>query len=116
MIRESVWAGSFRFYPDDQDKLLKYIRKVTDEKALKQDVKVVILPHAGYAYSGAVAGKTISYVNVPDTAIIRPLMAFFPTTDYDNVVSKIVPISGGRGRSDLNWRQLDQSRGSAATA
>ncbi len=28
------------------------------------------------------------------------ITTIFPTADYDNVVSKIVPISGGRGRSN----------------
>jgi len=36
----------------------------------KQEVKGVILPHAGYVYSGAVAGATISKVDVKKTAVI----------------------------------------------
>ncbi|MBU1087736.1 MAG: AmmeMemoRadiSam system protein B, partial [Candidatus Omnitrophica bacterium] len=38
--------------------------------AAKQPAMVIMLPHAGYFYSGAVAGKTVSYVNIPDTVIV----------------------------------------------
>jgi MEMO1 family protein len=70
MNRKPMWAGPQNFYPADPDLLKKYFKKVIDKTAAKLDVKAVMLPHAGYFYSGAVAGKTISCVNVPDTVII----------------------------------------------
>lgn len=70
MHRKAMWAGPRKFYSDDPDVLLKYLKKVVDTTGIKTDVKAVMLPHAGYFYSGAVAGKTISCVNVPDTIII----------------------------------------------
>ncbi|MFH1062384.1 MAG: AmmeMemoRadiSam system protein B [Candidatus Omnitrophota bacterium] len=70
MNRKPMWAGPQKFYPEDPDILKKYFKKVIDKTAAKQEVKAVMLPHAGYFYSGAVAGKTISCVKVPDTIIL----------------------------------------------
>ena len=70
MIREAVWAGTRKFYPDDKLSLIKYLEKVIDLDAEKKQAKAVMLPHAGYFYSGAVAGKTVSRIKVPDTVII----------------------------------------------
>ncbi|MBU4305188.1 MAG: AmmeMemoRadiSam system protein B [Candidatus Omnitrophica bacterium] len=71
MIRKSVWAGAGKFYPDNPDTLNKYLGSVVSRAGKeKTDAKAVIMPHAGYVYSGAVAGKTISQVNVYDTVII----------------------------------------------
>ncbi len=70
MIRKSVWAGPRNFYPDNPETLRKTIANLTDSDQKKEDCKAVLMPHAGYFYSGKVAGKTISAVNVPDTIII----------------------------------------------
>ena len=35
-----------------------------------------------------------------DTAAVLNLSNFFPDGDYDNVITKIVPISGGSGISN----------------
>lgn len=70
MIRKAVWAGMGKFYPGDAERLKEYLHSVIPEVKVKQQVKAVVLPHAGYMYSGAVAGKTISTVNVPDCVLI----------------------------------------------
>lgn len=70
MNRKAMWAGPQKFYSDNQDVLLKYMKKVVDKTVTREDVKAVMLPHAGYFYSGSVSGKTISCVNVPDKIII----------------------------------------------
>jgi AmmeMemoRadiSam system protein B/AmmeMemoRadiSam system protein A len=46
------------------------IAEMVDENAVKEDAVGIILPHAGYIYSGEVAGATISKVNIKDTCII----------------------------------------------
>ena len=68
MIREPVVAG--RFYPGSPDRLRKIIGGMVDERADKEDVIGVVMPHAGYEYSGTVAGATISRVRFKDTFII----------------------------------------------
>jgi len=68
MIRAAAVAG--QFYPRDREGLLKTVEKLVDTTLPKQEVRCVIMPHAGYIYSGPVAGKTISHVNVKDTVLI----------------------------------------------
>ncbi len=68
MIREPVVAG--QFYPASAAQLKSMIEKFVDKKAVKQDVIGLVSPHAGYVYSGPVAGATISRVKCKDTFII----------------------------------------------
>ena len=70
MIRKTVWAGPRNFYPDNPETLKKTIAGFIDTDQKKEECKAVLMPHAGYFYSGKVAGKTISAVNIPDTIII----------------------------------------------
>ncbi|MBU4312065.1 MAG: AmmeMemoRadiSam system protein B [Candidatus Omnitrophica bacterium] len=68
MIRKPVVAG--QFYPQTETGMIKMLSKMVEVVPEKQDVKGVIMPHAGYVYSGYVAGATISKVDVKKTAII----------------------------------------------
>ncbi len=70
MIRKTVWAGPRNFYPDNPEFLKKTIQELIDPNQKKEDCLAVLMPHAGYIYSGNVAGKTISAVNIPDTIIV----------------------------------------------
>ncbi len=70
MIRQPVVAN--QFYPGDPAQLEQTVASLTpvvDEKE-KIAATAVIMPHAGYVYSGATAGLTISRVHVPETVII----------------------------------------------
>ena len=62
MIREAAVAGMF--YPDSPSELKEMIAGMVDESAVKEDALGIIMPHAGYIYSGGVAGATISKVKV----------------------------------------------------
>lgn len=68
MYRMPVVSGSF--YPSDKNKLQKMLDSfclhVPDEKK----VISLISPHAGYIYSGHVAGSVFSNVKVPDNVIL----------------------------------------------
>jgi len=68
MIRNPVVAG--QFYPKAPEQLKEMINTFVDEKAAKEDVVGFIAPHAGYMYSGHVAGAVISRVKFKDTFII----------------------------------------------
>ncbi|MBA7468976.1 MAG: AmmeMemoRadiSam system protein B [Dehalococcoidia bacterium] len=68
MIRQPVVAG--QFYPASASQLRAMIEKMVDEEAEKQDVIGLVSPHAGYIYSGSVAGAVISRVKFKDTFII----------------------------------------------
>jgi len=68
MIRNPVVAG--QFYPATPSSLEAQVRGLVDEKAPKQEVIGLVSPHAGYAYSGAVAGAVMSRIRFKDTFII----------------------------------------------
>lgn len=68
MIRLSVVAG--QFYPDNAKELEASIKQMLDEKTEKEDVLGVVVPHAGYQYSGPVVGAVVSRIRLTDTVII----------------------------------------------
>jgi len=68
MIRKPVVAG--QFYPQTEDGINKMLSKMIDPSLEKQEAKGIIMPHAGYVYSGYVAGATISRVAIKKTAVI----------------------------------------------
>ena len=68
MIRNPVVAG--QFYPASSNKLKAMIEMMVDEKASKEEVIGMVSPHAGYLYSGPVAGALFSKIKFKDTFII----------------------------------------------
>lgn len=68
MIRNPVVAG--QFYPASAEALREMIAQMTDVKAEKEEAVGLLVPHAGYIYSGRVAGATISRINFKETFII----------------------------------------------
>jgi len=68
MLRNPVVAG--QFYPGSPDQLRSMIEEMVDEQAVREEVIGLVSPHAGYIYSGPVAGATISRIQFKDTFII----------------------------------------------
>jgi AmmeMemoRadiSam system protein B/AmmeMemoRadiSam system protein A len=68
MTRNPVVAG--QFYPGSAEQLRDMIKTLVDEDADKEDAVGLLVPHAGYVYSGAVAGATFSRIKFGDTFII----------------------------------------------
>ena len=68
MNRNPTVAGYF--YPGSPAELKATLAKYIDKKARKEEAVGLLAPHAGYQYSGAVAGATISRVVFKDTFII----------------------------------------------
>ncbi len=68
-MRDPAVAG--KFYPQDPEELTDTVKKYieTAEKG-KEKVKAIIVPHAGYVFSGKVAGLTYSGIEVPERVII----------------------------------------------
>lgn len=58
------------FYPSKREDLILMLEKFTKQVPKKIPVWGVIVPHAGYIYSGTVAGKVYSLAEIYDTAII----------------------------------------------
>ncbi len=65
-------AVADRFYPGDPEHLRAAMKMFVPEmaEADKQAAMAVVMPHAGYVYSGATAGATIARVRVPETVLI----------------------------------------------
>jgi AmmeMemoRadiSam system protein B len=58
------------FYPSNPKSLQDMIAQLVDSKAEVQKAVCIISPHAGYEYSGAVAGKVFSSVKLPEKFVI----------------------------------------------
>lgn len=58
-----------QFYPEDQKELIGAVKRFltggVEEKAI-----AIVAPHAGYIYSGVVAGAVYSAVTVPETVVL----------------------------------------------
>lgn len=68
MIRTPAVAGSF--YPGAADALERAVRSLTFDSPGKIRARAVVSPHAGYAYSGAVAGALFSSVEIPERVVV----------------------------------------------
>ena len=68
MIREPVVAG--QFYPASSSTLEKEIRQLTSKDVVRENAIGLVSPHAGYIFSGAVAGATLSRIQIKDTFVI----------------------------------------------
>lgn len=74
-IRKSVVSGSF--YPDKKEEILKYINHFNSIKTNNEtfeDVKAIIVPHAGYIYSGFTANLAYQLVSSSKKDIKRVLV------------------------------------------
>ena len=68
MLRKPAVAGSF--YQESPDKLKDQVRKYVKTEIEKTRALGILSPHAGFIYSGTVAGSVYSRVILPDTFII----------------------------------------------
>ncbi|MEM7828172.1 MAG: AmmeMemoRadiSam system protein B [Candidatus Aenigmatarchaeota archaeon] len=68
MIRKPAVAGYF--YPDNENVLKKTISSFVEKNSIKQEVKGIVVPHAGYMYSGKVAASVYSQIIIPDDIIL----------------------------------------------
>ncbi len=68
MVRNPIVAG--QFYPSSPLGLRRMVESMVDEGAERAEVVGLVSPHAGYVYSGAVAGAVISRVKFRDTFVL----------------------------------------------
>jgi len=68
MVRKPVVQG--QFYSGTKESLLKEVSALVDRSSPKEDAIGAISPHAGYVYSGAVAGRTLSAMNPMSSYVI----------------------------------------------
>lgn len=69
-MRKPVVAG--RFYPATEKELLHLVEKYIKGRQSTPPIEAcaVIVPHAGYVYSGELAGKTLCSVQIPETVLL----------------------------------------------
>ena len=68
MQREPAVAG--QFYPDNIVALTKMLEDFCPQNAQKEVAPGIMVPHAGYVFSGAIAGQVYSRVEIPDQVIL----------------------------------------------
>ena len=68
MIRKPVVAGAF--YPSNPEDLTAIIKSFIDPDRERKKALAVISPHAGYIYSGPVAGALYSSVQLPNKYVL----------------------------------------------
>jgi len=68
MIRSPVVAGLF--YPDHPENLRHTLKQLLQSQAASGPAFGVIVPHAGYIYSGALAGGVFAQVEIPQRVIL----------------------------------------------
>lgn len=68
MVRQPVVAGTF--YPSDAATLKAQIEGFIDKGCKKEKAFGIVAPHAGYMYSGKVAGAVFSHAAIPEAALI----------------------------------------------
>lgn len=68
MIRQPAVAG--RFYPDDPAELAASIHEYTEPAQPRAKVIGAVIPHAGYIYSGPVAGAVYARIEIPQRCIV----------------------------------------------
>jgi len=66
--REPVVAGAF--YPADPERLRREVESYLAGGDRRGGYTGCVVPHAGYVYSGATAGKVLSRIDVPETVVI----------------------------------------------
>jgi len=63
-------AVSGHFYSADPIQLVEDIKTYTSKSSEKESVLGIISPHAGFMYSGKVAGSVYSSIKIPETVIL----------------------------------------------
>src|SRR5437660_1913090 len=68
MLRQPAVAG--RFYPAEPERLAQSIREFLEPAQERINALGVVVPHAGYMYSGHVAGAVYARIDLPQRNIV----------------------------------------------
>lgn len=67
-VRQTAVAGTF--YPVVEDELQRELNRLVPFEDEHHDLLACISPHAGYVYSGGVAGKLFGHLDVPRRVVV----------------------------------------------
>jgi len=67
-LREPAVAGAF--YPDSEFALNEELERLIPKGRKKKKAIGLIAPHAGYVYSGAIAGEVFASAGIPDKVVL----------------------------------------------
>lgn len=68
MQRQPAVAG--QFYPGDPRTLRQTVLELLPPQAREMSVSGIVSPHAGYRYSGGIAGETFARIRVPQKVVV----------------------------------------------
>lgn len=97
-IRQPAYVGSF--YPASPDDLRADIQGYTDLAQKKSRALGIVLPHAGYMYSGHVAGAVCSRIEFPKRFIIL-------CPNHTGIGASLAIMSRGKWRTPLGDVSVD---------
>jgi MEMO1 family protein len=102
VLRLPAVAG--RFYPSDPVELTTLVRRLTikTDAVSPARVKACLAPHAGYMYSGQVAGSVFSRIVLPRKIVILGVR-HFPRGEQAAILSR------GAWRTPLGDAEIDES-------
>jgi hypothetical protein len=111
MVRRPAAAGYF--YPKRADELKSLVKGMVDPRAEKEKARAVVSPHAGFIYSGPVAGAVYSSVILPERFVIlgpshrgqRSLFAIMDQGAWRTPLGE-VPLDSGLAESLLRHSAL----------
>jgi AmmeMemoRadiSam system protein B len=111
MVRRPAAAGYF--YPKRADELKSLVKGMVDPRAEKEKARAVVSPHAGFIYSGPVAGAVYSSVILPQRFVIlgpshrgqRSLFAIMDQGAWRTPLGE-VPLDSGLAESLLRHSAL----------
>jgi AmmeMemoRadiSam system protein B len=109
VLRLPAVAG--RFYPSDPAELTAQVQQYakTDSSTKKYSARACLVPHAGYMYSGHVAGAVFSRITLPQKIVILGVR-HFPRGEA------IAILSNGAWRTPLGDAPIDPSLAKALQA
>jgi len=99
-LREPAVAGLF--YPGDPETLRRDVRSYTSSSTKKIRATACVVPHAGYVYSGHVAGAVFGRVELPQRFIVL-------CPNHTGLGAPLAIMSRGAWRTPLGMVPIDTS-------
>ena len=100
MLRRSAVAG--RFYPGETDHLLSVLGGFAQQRGQRIRAVGLVVPHAGYMYSGHVAGEVYSRVEVPARCIMM-------CPNHTGLGSPVAIMQSGEWETPLGRVPIDEA-------